>query len=55
MVHPSRVVQFGAFAAIIAMYVIQTITGKPNPVANVRNLVGSSGGSTTPSVEPDTE
>ncbi|WP_253736671.1 TRAP transporter permease [Halohasta salina] len=55
MVHPSRLVQFGAFAAIIAMYVIQTITGKPNPVANVRNLVGSSGGSTTPSVEPDTE
>ena len=53
MVHPSRVIQFGAFAAIIAMYVIQSITGKPTPVANLRNLVGSADPSAAP--RPETE
>lgn len=53
MVHPSRTFQFGAFATIIAMYVLQTIAGKPTPVANVRNLVGSP--ESTPSAEPETK
>jgi TRAP transporter 4TM/12TM fusion protein len=53
MVHPSRTIQFGAFAIIIAMYVLQTMAGKPTPVANLRNLFGSP--TSTPPADPDTE
>lgn len=35
MVHPSRIWQFGALALIVALYVLQAIIGKPQPLSSL--------------------
>ncbi|WP_394327250.1 TRAP transporter permease [Halopelagius inordinatus] len=45
MVHPSRIVQVGALAVVIAMYVLQTVTGRPKPIAVLKGAFGTSGDS----------
>lgn len=51
MVHPSRTIQLGALVAIVVMYVLQIVVGRPSPVDNLRNLFGSA----DPSPQPDPE
>ncbi|MFD1568023.1 TRAP transporter permease [Halolamina litorea] len=41
MVHPQRFVQVGALAVIVALYVIQTLTGRPDPVGVLTSLFGN--------------
>ncbi|WP_368277082.1 TRAP transporter permease [Halorussus halobius] len=40
MVYPSRTVQAGALAAVVAMYLLQSFAGRPSPVATLRSLFG---------------
>ncbi len=53
MVHPSRTVQLIALAAIAAMYLTQIVMGKPTPLANIINLIGSD--RSTPAADPETK
>ncbi|WP_418283933.1 TRAP transporter permease [Halorubrum sp. DTA46] len=40
MVHPMQLVQFGALAAVGALYVLQVIVGRPNPIGAIRGAAG---------------
>ncbi len=40
MVHPMQLVQVGAIATVGALYVLQTIVGRPNPVGALRGAAG---------------
>lgn len=42
MVHPNRLVQFGAVAVVIALYVLQTLIGRPDPVGVFRSVFSRS-------------
>jgi len=53
MVHPSRTVQLIAFMIIVTMYLTQIVIGKPTPLANLMNLIGSS--RSKPSADPETK
>ena len=41
MVHPSRTIQLGSLMAILTMYLLQVVIGRPTPVDNLRSLFGS--------------
>ncbi|WP_227015864.1 TRAP transporter permease [Haloarcula sp. JP-L23] len=38
MVHPGQLVQAGAMTAAVVMYILQTVTGRPDPVATLSDL-----------------
>ncbi|WP_435074902.1 TRAP transporter permease [Halorubrum sp. HHNYT27] len=40
MVHPMQSVQLGAIAAVGALYALQTVVGRPNPVRTIRGAAG---------------
>ena len=40
MVHPMQTVQIGAIAAVVALYVLQTAVGRPNPLRTLRGAAG---------------
>ncbi|WP_128905273.1 TRAP transporter permease [Halorubrum amylolyticum] len=40
MVHPMQIVQVGSLAAVGALYVLQTVVGRPNPLATIRGAAG---------------
>ena len=40
MVHPMQLVQVGAIATVAALYVLQTIIGRPNPLGTLRGAAG---------------
>ncbi|WP_424014021.1 TRAP transporter permease [Halorubrum xinjiangense] len=40
MVHPMQIVQVGALAAVLALYVLQTMIGRPNPMGTLRGAAG---------------
>ncbi|TKX56407.1 TRAP transporter fused permease subunit [Halorubrum sp. SS7] len=40
MVHPMQMVQFGALAAVLALYGLQTVIGRPNPLGTLRGAAG---------------
>jgi TRAP transporter 4TM/12TM fusion protein len=50
MVHPGRVVQSAALLAVVAMYIFQSVTGKPNPIRAVTDFFNFGGG-----VRPEAE
>jgi len=40
MVHPTQMVQIGAIAAVGALYVLQVVVGRPNPLGTLRGAAG---------------
>lgn len=44
MVHPVQLVQFGALAAVAALYALQIVVGRPNPLGAIRGAVGAIAG-----------
>ena len=54
MVHPSRTIQLGSLMAILTMYLLQVVIGRPTPVDNLRSLFGSAEPA-TPGAEPDSK
>ncbi|MFY4815546.1 TRAP transporter permease [Haloarcula sp. AONF1] len=44
MVHPIQIVQVGALAAVLALYVLQTVIGRPNPLRTLRGAAGTLSG-----------
>ncbi|MFO7834142.1 MAG: TRAP transporter fused permease subunit [Halohasta sp.] len=54
MVHPSRTIQLGALMAILTMYLLQVVIGRPSPVDTLRSLFGSAEPA-TPRADPDGE
>ncbi|MDV7349784.1 TRAP transporter fused permease subunit [Halorubrum distributum] len=44
MVHPMQIVQVGALAAVLALYVLQTVIGRPNPLRTLRGAAGTLSG-----------
>ena len=44
MVHPMQMVQIGALAAVIALYGLQTVVGRPNPLRTLRGAAGTLSG-----------
>ncbi|WP_394354830.1 TRAP transporter permease [Halocalculus aciditolerans] len=53
MVHPSRTVQAIAVAIAVAMYVLQSVVGRPNPVAVAMGALGVGGDSPPAAGTPD--
>ncbi|WP_117595633.1 MULTISPECIES: TRAP transporter permease [Haloprofundus] len=43
MVHPSRTIQLFALGVVVAMYIVQAIAGRPDPVGVLRSSLGFSG------------
>ena len=41
MVHPTQLVQVGALAAVLVLYVLQTVIGRPNPLRALRGAAGT--------------
>ncbi|ELZ51242.1 TRAP transporter, 4TM/12TM fusion protein [Halorubrum coriense DSM 10284] len=44
MVHPMQAVQVGALAGVLALYVLQTVIGRANPLGTLRGAVGTLSG-----------
>ncbi|WP_280587690.1 TRAP transporter fused permease subunit [Halorubrum sp. Boch-26] len=44
MVHPMQTVQIGAIAAVLALYVLQAVVGRPNPLRTLRGAAGALSG-----------
>ena len=44
MVHPMQIVQVGALAAVLALYALQTVIGRPNPLRTLRGAAGTLSG-----------
>ena len=44
MVHPVQMVQIGALAAVLALYALQTVVGRPNPLRTLRGAAGTLSG-----------
>ena len=44
MVHPMQIVQIGALAAVLALYGLQTVIGRPNPLRTLRGAAGTLSG-----------
>ena len=44
MVHPMQIVQVGALAAVLALYGLQTVIGRPNPLRTLRGAAGTLSG-----------
>jgi len=44
MVHPTQLVQVGALATVLVLYVLQTVAGRPNPLRTLRGAVGTLSG-----------
>jgi len=55
MVYPSRTVQTGALAAVVAMYALQSFAGRPSPVASLGSLFGRTDASVSKTGEVDRE
>ncbi|SDG12769.1 TRAP transporter, 4TM/12TM fusion protein [Halorubrum xinjiangense] len=44
MVHPMQLVQVGALAAVLVLYALQTVIGRPNPLRTLRGAAGTLSG-----------
>jgi len=55
MVYPSRIVQGAAVLVAVAMYVLQTLAGRPDPVGLVRRSLGPSTGGVPGTEQPERE